>query len=536
MASSSGYWAKPPQPRDQLVLFPTRLDDAIPADSPVRLLSALLEQLDFSAFEARYHGQRGQPPIHPRIMAGVLLYGLICSIRSSRKLEEAILYRIDFRWLAEGHTPDHVTLCRFRRNFSEELKGLFVQIGVLARELGLTSLSRLAFDGTRIRANNRRNRTRTTAELQQMKKELEARFQELADRADQEDAEDEERFGEGGPGDVAKELSRVRSRLKEVQKALEEVERIEASGKTPPARIPLTDPESRVRPNKEGGHAANYTPLAGVDMESGLVVVTDVIPDCTEEHHLVEGIKQAEEDYGTQVEQVLADGAYSTGANLQALDEAGIEFYSPLPTVEDNPAVREDLTQPVPEADWDRLPSGNVKTRTGKTQKQLTKEAFRYKDDEDRYYCPLGKPMAHVQTTSEERADGSRAIRRRYKSDAAWCESCLLKTRCIQDGSSVRQISRDQYESLREMHLLRMAQPESLAIYAQRRAVGERPFSVAKQHMGARQFLLRGLKNVKTEWRWLLTAGNLRQLIGRYADKVRRWLASSAHRPPPVMA
>ncbi|MFG0336153.1 MAG: IS1182 family transposase [Maioricimonas sp. JB049] len=536
MASSSGYWARPPQPRDQLVLFPTRLDDAIPDEAPVRLLSAVLEQLDFSAFEARYHGERGQPPIHPRILAGVLLYGLMCSIRSSRKLEEAILYRVDFRWLAEGHTPDHVTLCRFRRNFGAELRGLFVQIGLLARAMGLTSLNRLAFDGTRIRANNRRNRSRTPAELQQMKQELSARFEELRARADQEDAEDEERFGDGEPGAVAKELKRVRSQLSEVQRALDEVERIKASGRKLPARIPLTDPESRIRPNKEGGQAANFTPLAGADMESGLVVAVDVIPHCTEEHHLVEGIQQVEEDYGTQVEQVLADGAYSTGPNLQALDDANIEFLSPLPTVENNPAVREDLTQPVPEDKWDQLPQVTVLNRAKQKQQQLAKPAFQYKDDEDSYYCPQGKPMAYSHTTTEKRGHDTRVHRRRYESDEQWCATCPLKGLCIQEGSSVRQVSRDQYEELRDAHRLHMATPESQAIYAQRRAVGERPFGGAKQHMGARQFLLRGLENVKTEWCWLMTAGNLKQLIGRYADKVRLWLASPVHRPPPVMA
>ena len=31
-----------------------------------------------------------------------------------------------------------------------------------------------------------------------------------------------------------------------------------------PKRVPITDPQSRVTPNKEGGFAPNYTPLAMV--------------------------------------------------------------------------------------------------------------------------------------------------------------------------------------------------------------------------------------------------------------------------------
>jgi len=44
----------------------------------------------------------GQPPIHPRVMAGGILYGLSLGIRSSRKVEDACVNRFDFKWLMEG--------------------------------------------------------------------------------------------------------------------------------------------------------------------------------------------------------------------------------------------------------------------------------------------------------------------------------------------------------------------------------------------------------------------------------------------------
>jgi hypothetical protein len=70
-------WATAPQCRDQIVLFPTRLDEAIGADHSVRLLDTILSQLDWSQWESLYDLRRGQPPIHPRILAGVILYGLL---------------------------------------------------------------------------------------------------------------------------------------------------------------------------------------------------------------------------------------------------------------------------------------------------------------------------------------------------------------------------------------------------------------------------------------------------------------------------
>ena len=101
------YWAKPPASREQLVMFPTRLNDAVGAEHPVRLLDEILGRLDWAVWGAEYHGARGQPPIPPRVLAGVLLYGLMKRIRSSRALEETLQMRVDFRWLAEGRAIDH---------------------------------------------------------------------------------------------------------------------------------------------------------------------------------------------------------------------------------------------------------------------------------------------------------------------------------------------------------------------------------------------------------------------------------------------
>ena len=67
------YWSRAPQSREQLVLFAARLDDALASDHTVRLLDEILGRLDWSAWEAAYDGRRGQPPIHPRVLASASL-------------------------------------------------------------------------------------------------------------------------------------------------------------------------------------------------------------------------------------------------------------------------------------------------------------------------------------------------------------------------------------------------------------------------------------------------------------------------------
>lgn len=510
------YWAQPLQSREQLVLFPTRLDDAIGASHPVRLLDEILGRLDWSAWEAGYHGARGQPPIPPRVLAGVLLYGLMKRIRSSRALEEALQMRLDFRWLAEGRTIDHTTLSEFRRRQGEPLKGLFVQVGLVARQLGLLPLEQLAYDGTRVRASNRRSGTRSPAELRPMREELTRQYAELEARLVAEDTREEARLKGQTDVRLPAELADVQRRLARVDAALAELQRVAEAGETLPSRVPLTDPQSRVTPNKDGGFSPNYTPLATVDADSGLIAACDVIAMTNEEHFLTPQVARVQQDYDLPAPppEVLADGMMVCGSNLQTLDAWGVTLYAPTKTLDaaQNPALREDPTQAVPPADWDRLATIVVQPRTGPKQPQLTKEAFVYDAGRDCYWCPAGQTLPATQRTSERYATG-RMSRTRYKAAVEACAACPLRTRCLQPGATRREISRFEHESLLEQLSQRMATPEAQAKYARRRHVGERPFAVIKQQYGVRQFLLRGLEQVRIEWRWLTTAFNLQRLL-----------------------
>lgn len=504
-------WTLPPLSRDQLVLFSDRLDDVIPKDHPVRLVDEIMSRIDWAPWEARYHGRLGQPAIHPRVLASVLLYGILVKIRASRTLEESLHIRLDFKWLASNRSIDHTTLSEFRRRFAAELKDLFVQIGLIAQSLDVLSLQQLAFDGTRMRANNRRRGSRTPDELRKAKQELQEKFDQMRALAEKEDAQGEV-LASGRR--LPDELADTERRLARVDAALAEIARLEEAGETPPARLPTTDPESRILPNKEGGFAPNYTPLATVDVASGMIVASDVIAGSDEEHHLAAAVLEVQEDFGQEEPspEMLADGLMATGATLAAMDELNVTLYSPVPIADpQNPALRDDPSKPVPAEAWDRLPQKPARSRNGEKRPQLTKEAFVYDAEKNVYFCPQGEKLEPVHTTSERSKTG-RTTRTRYKAPASACANCPLRDLCLQQGARRREISRDQHEPLREDLARRMATPEGQAKYALR-SQAERPFAVIKQQFGARRFLLRGLEKVKTEWRWLTAAYNLTQLM-----------------------
>ena len=150
------YWDQAPINREQMVLFAPTLDSMIPDEHPARLVDEILRTCDWTEWEAKYKRERGRPPIHPRIMSGVILYGLTRGVRSSRHLEYLLGHNIDFMWLAAGRQIDHSTICEFRTKFRDALKNTFRQLGRIALTMGVARLNEVALDGTRIKANNGR--------------------------------------------------------------------------------------------------------------------------------------------------------------------------------------------------------------------------------------------------------------------------------------------------------------------------------------------------------------------------------------------
>ena len=97
------------------LVFAINSEILLPENAPVRLTSAQLEDLDYEKLYRAYSPRGRKSKVDPRVMFKVMVYGYQCGIYSSRKLEEACKYRIDFKWLLEDREePDHSTFARFR--------------------------------------------------------------------------------------------------------------------------------------------------------------------------------------------------------------------------------------------------------------------------------------------------------------------------------------------------------------------------------------------------------------------------------------
>ena len=139
------------QVNNQLVLI-LNSEILLPENDPVHLTSAQLEELDDRKLYEAYFSRGRKSVNDPRVLFKVMVYGYQCGIFSTRKLEEACKYRVDFMWLLEnGRAPDHSTLSRFRTGrCAEAVEDLFFQYVRLLEKQGEVDHKTVFIDGTKL--------------------------------------------------------------------------------------------------------------------------------------------------------------------------------------------------------------------------------------------------------------------------------------------------------------------------------------------------------------------------------------------------
>ena len=347
-----------PIDRDTGFLLPPSVDEWLPERHLARFVVEVMDGLDLSAMSQSYRGA-GSASYHPRLLLGILVYGYATGVFSSRKLERATYDSVAFRFIAANDHPDHDTIAAFRRRFLPRIAALFVQVLLLAREMGLLQLGTVALDGTKMHANASRHSALSYEHAGRLEAQLRAEVAELmakAEAADQADSPD----GMSIPAELARREDRLRllaaARAKIEARAKERYEReraeyeaklaaraakAAATGQKPTGRAPepptemprpadqinLTDEESRIMPVAGGGFEQCYNAQAAVAAGSLLVLATDVVQAPNDKQQLkpmLDRLVGLPEALG-KAETLLADSGYFSAANVQACEAAGLE-------------------------------------------------------------------------------------------------------------------------------------------------------------------------------------------------------------------
>ena len=370
--------------RDTAFLLPPSVNDWLPEKHLARFIVEVIDGLNLSAMSNSYRGS-GSASYHPRQLLAILVYGYATGVFSSRKLERATYDSVAFRFIAANGHPDHDTIATFRRRFLKEIEALFVQVLLLAREMGVLKMGTVALDGTKIHANASRHSALSYEHAGKIEEQLKAEVAELmakAEAADQADLPD----GLSIPDELARREERLKkiaeARAKIEARAKERYEREQAEhqaklaareakekatgkkpGGKPPAppvegplptdQINLTDEESRIMPVAGGGFEQCYNAQAVVAEGSLLVVAGDVVQAPNDKQQLEPMLAKTgalPEELG-KAETMLGDNGYFSEANVNACEAAGIEPLLAMGRDSHHPSLSERFAEapPAPE-------------------------------------------------------------------------------------------------------------------------------------------------------------------------------------------
>ena len=104
--------------REQMTLFPARLEDYVGEDNPVRAVDVFVDRLDLDelGFGRVKPLDLGRPGYDPRTMLKLYIYGYLNRVPSSRRLERECQRNIEVIWLTGQLTPDFKTIADFRKD------------------------------------------------------------------------------------------------------------------------------------------------------------------------------------------------------------------------------------------------------------------------------------------------------------------------------------------------------------------------------------------------------------------------------------
>ncbi len=466
----------------------------LPENAPVRLASAQLEELDYSKLYRAYSPKGRKSAADPRVMFKVMAYGYQCGIFSSRALEEACRYRVDFMWLLEEENPpDHTTFARFRtKRCAEAVEDLFYQYVRYLEAQGETDHETVFIDGTKLESAAGRYtfvwRKRVEKQLEKVKAaspvdtlvELEQYLAQMAEGID---------FVHG-TGRRKSTAQKEWEKLDDLRRRWTDYEEKLAIMGARRNSYAKTDTDATFMRMKED-HMRNGQLKPGYNVQvavnSEYITGIDVFSNRTDFGTLVPFLKTLQRQHGKKYDSVTADAGYERLGNYLFLEANGqMSFIKP--------------------ANYEQRKSAKFRKQLGRM------ENMDYDADEDCYTCANGRRLS-LRRECTELQNGREVTTAWYRCEN--CKGCPLREKCCQAKDAEQPKELRVNKTLQE---LRKATQENIStergVYLRlcRSIQAEGAFGLLKTDFGFRRFLTRGRKNVRTELFFLALGFNLKKL------------------------
>ncbi len=262
------------------------------------------------------------------------LYATVSGVGTARELDRLCREHDAYRWIRGDVPVNYHTLSDFRVGLGAELDELLTQlIGVMTHQ-GLVHLTRVAQDGTRVRASAGKGSFRRHPSLDTC---LAAAREHVAAVTGQTGRSGETALSERQQS--ARERA-ARERQELVEAALAALGEVRADreatkkGANDPKGEPrgsTTDAEARKMRMGDGSFRPAYNVQLATDTTSGVVVGVAVSQSRTDFDEALPMMKQIFARTGEQPEELLVDTGYTSKAAVEELTEAGVTVYGALP-------------------------------------------------------------------------------------------------------------------------------------------------------------------------------------------------------------
>jgi transposase len=420
-------------------------------------------RLALQRFYAPYEEEtRGAPPFDPAMMVCLLLYAYCVGVFSSRKMALACERNLAFMAIVGQERPDFRTISDFRKLHLEAFKDVFVQVVRLASEAGLVKWGNVSTDGTKIQGNASRHKAMSYGYMKKEVERLREDIEALVTQAQQQDESDDAALGSRRGDELPAELKRREDRVARIEAAMR---RLEAQAKAE------ADAERQRRAAAEAERIRTGKPRRG------------------------QSPKPVEESPSDKAQSNFTDAEL----HIMRTNNKGWDYCG-------NAQARVDetcqiiLSCDVTDASNDKQQAEPMAQATLATLSQAGME--RPRDD-------TGAAQAIAATLDSG-----------YDSEAA---VAALETMgfdpYIATGRQCHHSSEAQVPEEPATAQARMAAkvrtPPGKALYARRKVIVEPVFGQIKEVRGFRRFLLRGLNNIRGEWRLVCLTHNLLK-IWRY--------------------
>ena len=392
-----------------------------------------------------------------------MLYAYCVGVFSSRKIAQACERNLAFIAIVGQERPDFRTISDFRKLHLDAFRDVFVHVLRVAGEAGMVKLGNVATDGTKLQGNASRHKAMSYGYMRKEADRLREDIEALVTRAYQQDTEDDAALGSRRGDELPAELARREARLATIEAAMQRLEaRAKADAEAERQQRAAAEAERQRTGTKRRGKVPQ--PVQETPDDKAQTNFTDP------ELQIMRTNNKGWEYCGNA--QVSVDAAYQIILACDVTAEAN------------------DKQQAVPMA---QLTVTHLEQAGMARPTDATGAAQKIPATYDSGYYSEAAAVAVEQSGFDPYMATGR--QRHYAPEAEVPAPPVTAT---------------------DRMAAKVQTPEERAVYARRKVIVEPVFGQIKEARGFRRFLLRGLDNIRGEWRLVCLTHNLLKLW-RYA-------------------